>query len=34
LRRVAAMPTKSADTKPALADPDRGGTLYACWHPL
>jgi peptide/nickel transport system ATP-binding protein len=22
------------NTKPALEDPDRGGTLYACWHPL
>jgi peptide/nickel transport system ATP-binding protein len=21
-------------TKPALADPERAGTLYACWHPL
>ena len=21
-------------TKPALHDPDRAGTLYACWHPL
>jgi len=21
-------------TKPALDDPDRAGTLYACWHPL
>ncbi len=22
------------NTKPALDDPDRAGTLYACWHPL
>jgi peptide/nickel transport system ATP-binding protein len=22
------------NTKPALEDPDRAGTLFACWHPL
>jgi peptide/nickel transport system ATP-binding protein len=22
------------EAKPPLADPDRAGTLYACWHPL